>query len=115
MSMDINKIKAVGIDTDELMERVLNNEIIAHQVLAAFARETSVSELGNALDAGNIADACRAAHKLKGSSSTIAAHNLADAAQTELDALHAEELNQARVIYQSIVSSYEDIKQAIKQ
>jgi CheY-like chemotaxis protein/HPt (histidine-containing phosphotransfer) domain-containing protein len=93
------RAKANGIDHAELLGRLYGDEQLADEVVRLFIGEcaTMVDAVGTALAVRDVDLVRRAAHTLKGSASTAAAHGVADAARTierlaadgQLDALDA--------------------------
>ena len=93
------RAKTSAIDHAELLHRLYGDEQIAADVVRLFIDEcgTMVDAVGSALATRDVELVRRAAHTLKGSASTAAAHGVADAGRTverlaaegQLDALDA--------------------------
>ena len=79
------------IDRDELLQRLYGDEQLAADVVRLFVDEcpTMVDAVGSALAQRDVEQVRKAAHTLKGSASTAAAHRVADAART-IERLAAE-------------------------
>jgi signal transduction histidine kinase/DNA-binding response OmpR family regulator/HPt (histidine-containing phosphotransfer) domain-containing protein len=79
------------IDRSDLLQRLYGDERLAADVVRLFVGEcpTMVDAVGSALAKRDVEQVRRAAHTLKGSASTAAAHAVADAART-LEKLAAE-------------------------
>jgi CheY-like chemotaxis protein len=79
------------IDRDELLQRLYGDEQLAADVVRLFIDEcpTMVDAVGSALAKRNVDQVRKAAHTLKGSASTAAAHGVAEAAST-IERLAAE-------------------------
>jgi two-component system, sensor histidine kinase and response regulator len=79
------------IDRSDLLQRLYGDERLAADVVRLFVGEcpTMIDAVGSALAKRDVEQVRRAAHTLKGSASTAAAHGVADAART-LEKLAAE-------------------------
>jgi signal transduction histidine kinase/DNA-binding response OmpR family regulator len=84
-------VKTTAIDRDELLRRLYGDEQLAADVIRLFVGEcpTLVDAVGSALAKRDVELVKRAAHTLKGSASTAAAHGVADAARA-IERLAAE-------------------------
>jgi signal transduction histidine kinase/DNA-binding response OmpR family regulator len=73
-----------AIDRDELLRRLYGDEHLANDVVRLFVGEcpTMVDAVGSALAKRDVDLVRKAAHTLKGSASTAAAHGVAEAART---------------------------------
>jgi signal transduction histidine kinase/DNA-binding response OmpR family regulator len=77
------RTKAHAIDHADLLRRLYGDEQLAAEVVKLFVGEcpTMVDAVGSALANRDVDEVRRAAHTLKGSASTAAAHGVADAAR----------------------------------
>jgi signal transduction histidine kinase/DNA-binding response OmpR family regulator len=82
---------APAIDRNDLLRRLYGDEQLASDIVRLFVGEcpTMVDAVGSALASRDVEEVRRAAHTLKGSASTAAAHGVADAAR-RLERLAAE-------------------------
>lgn len=115
MSIDRSTLERGGIDFDEFLDRVLNNEAIARQVLSVFMSDGTLDELRGAVEREDVSSARQAAHKLKGMGGSLSAHAIAELAQAELDALHASDLDRAAEVCRELELSCARLKEAISQ
>lgn len=80
----------VGGDYDNALQR-LSSERILVKFIRKFADEPSYSQLKKALSENNLEEAFRAAHTLKGASSTLGLENLRLAASALTESLRGAE------------------------
>lgn len=62
----LEEMKLAGIDTEQAMERFMNNEDMYRKFLHKLPAETSYKDMMDAIEDQNVEGAFDAAHKLKG-------------------------------------------------
>jgi len=69
--MDLNDTGAVLVDVDDALKRIGGNMDLYKRLLKRFVEGTQVEELKNALQEGNMDEAARMAHTVKGVSANL--------------------------------------------
>lgn len=63
--MDVDKLKAAGVDYEDGLARFSNNAQIYEKYLRKLVDQNQYTEMKDAIDAGDVEAAFQAAHKLK--------------------------------------------------
>lgn len=69
--MNVERLKAVGVDYDGGVKRMCGNEALYHKFLGKFPEDRSMELLKENLEEGALEEAFQAAHTLKGVSATL--------------------------------------------
>ena len=76
--LTVEKLKVFGANTDEGIERCVNNEQFYLSLVEKVINDDSVERLESAINAGELEDAFKIAHTLKGSIGNLALTPLYD-------------------------------------
>lgn len=107
------ELEAAGVDVEDALARVLGNEALLEQLLQVYARDTSVTELARAVEAGDVKGARAAAHALKGVAANLSMTALSDLAARMLELLHAGDLAGARGLMEQVRAAHGRVLAAI--
>lgn len=103
-----------GINYDEGLKRMCNNEPLYQKFLGKFLQDKSMEELKEKLAAGNIEEAFRAAHTLKGVSGTLSLTPLYQKSSALCEKLRRGENGTPEEITETY-EAYDAMVQAIKE
>lgn len=101
--------EAMGGDYEDVLKRLMNEARIQKFALM-FKKDPSMSQLTQAMDAGDVETAFRAAHTLKG----ICA-NLGEVSYDITEALRAGDMEQAKVMWPGVQACYARVENALNQ
>lgn len=99
---------------DEAMGRLRMDKLIIKFSLK-FLDDKSFEELGTSLDTGNIEEAFRAAHTLKGVCQNLAFTKLAGSSSACCEALRAGDLERGRELFAQVKQDYSQTTEALGQ
>ena len=105
--------EAMGADYQNVLNRFPNEAFIKKFVLK-FLDDTSYANLKEALAAGNVEEAFRAAHTLKGVCLNLGFDNLYKASSAITEILRAGELARAKEAFEEVEKQYNITVNAIK-
>lgn len=88
-----------------------------HDTLVSFAerRVISMSQLTQAMDAGDVETAFRAAHTLKGICANLGFKSLFEVSYDITEALRAGDMEQAKVMWPGVQACYARVENALNQ
>lgn len=88
-----------------------------HDALVSFAerRVISMSQLTQAMDAGDVETAFRAAHTLKGICANLGFKSLFEVSYDITEALRAGDMEQAKVMWPGVQACYARVENALNQ
>ena len=104
-----------GFDVDGTMKRFLNNEMIYKKCLKKFLDDKSMEVLKESCNAGNIEEAFKAAHTMKGFISNLGMEKLHQYLIPMVEKLRAgemleqDEVTQLEEVYQEMYELIEDM------
>ena len=104
---------ALGGDYEDVMGRLRGESLVGKFVLK-FPADQSYALLLASLEAGNVQDAFRAAHTIKGMCQNLSFTRLADAASAMTEALRAGDLETGRALLDGVRREYERTVAAIR-
>lgn len=104
-----------GVDYDEAMERFGGNAALYERLALKFLNDPHFDALEDALAAGQLDEAYRAAHSLKGVAGNLSFRDLYQAACRASDALHAGDTQAAQAALPDLRASYAAVKEALQQ
>lgn len=112
--MDINTLKAAGIDYCDGINRFSGNAVMYEKYLAEFFDDTTFKDLSVYLSEKNYTEAFKCAHTLKGTAGNLSMEEFYRNDCTLVEALRNK--NNARVseMYENLVPIYEKMKKAVK-
>lgn len=101
---------ATDCDYEAVFNRLLTDERIKKFVLMFF-KDVSYNALIEGLENGNVEDAFRAAHTMKGTTQNISLSALYEPVFRITEVLRAGDLEGAKKLLPDLVTKYEDIKE----
>ena len=109
--MDIReKCMTAGIDYDGGVERFVGQPDLFLHFLKEFVSDTTMKELEEALNEGNIKTAFETSHTLKGVVGNLSLTKLYNAIVPLVDCLRKEgNISEARLLYRDVEKEYNDI------
>lgn len=112
--MDLKECyQALGGDYDDVIGRL--GARILQKFACKFPSDTSFSALTEALEAGNVEEAFRAAHTVKGVCLNLGFTKLGNSAAKVTEALRAGDLENARALYPEAAADYAQTVSALNQ
>lgn len=111
----IEVLTSNGVDYQEAMERFCGNAALYERLALKFLNDPHFNELEAALAAGQLDEAYRAAHSLKGVAGNLSFRDLYQAACRVSDALHAGDEHATEAALPELRASYAAIQGALQQ
>ncbi len=105
----------LGIDGPVLRSRFAGMDKIAERFLMRFPDDPTMQLLKQALDAGQVEEAERAAHTLKGIAANLGLDNLSSKAAACVNFIRSDDFEAARRQYSIISTEYERIIQILSK
>lgn len=112
----IRAFEEAGVDVSEAMHRFLNNEDLFVKFMTKFKEDTNFEMLKNYVDNGNVEDAFKAAHSLKGVVSNLAFKDFLEVLVPVVESLRAgtlegvpEGLARVQIAYDKVVSAIDTL------
>ncbi|MBQ9765735.1 MAG: Hpt domain-containing protein [Lachnospiraceae bacterium] len=111
----INKelLVSVGIDVDEAMHRLLNNEELLIRFLKKFPTDGNYKLLKESLEKGDVQVAFRAAHTIKGLCGNLSMNVLKLIVSEQVEYLRAGNLEEAIRVMPRVTAEYEALVEVI--
>jgi HPt (histidine-containing phosphotransfer) domain-containing protein len=104
-----------GIDTDEIMERMMGSEALMKKLLKKFLSDTNFSTLEKALSENDVEEAFRAAHTLKGVAGTLALTGMHSIAAEITELLRNDSILQAKNKFPELADAYDSVIKMIEK
>lgn len=105
---------AVGGDYSEIISRFKTEDRVI-KFTGMFPRDTSYQLLCSSMESGNIDEAFRAAHTLKGLCANLAFSRLQKSSSEITELLRAHKLDEAKAYLPTVTEHYEQTVAAIKE
>lgn len=102
----------VGGSYDEIMTRLRTDERVI-KFVGMFAKDDSYNTLVRTMEEGNIDEAFRAAHTMKGVSQNMAFTKLFESSHAITEALRAKNMEEANKLLEQVTQDYQRIKDGI--
>lgn len=106
--------EAMGGDYEDVLKRLMNEARIQKFALM-FKKDPSMSQLTQAMDAGDVETAFRAAHTLKGICANLGFKSLFEVSYEITEALRAGDMEQAKVMWPDVQACYARVEKALNQ
>lgn len=106
--------EAMGGDYEDVLKRLMNEARIQKFALM-FKKDPSMSQLTQAMDAGDVETAFRAAHTLKGICANLGFKSLFEVSYEITEALRAGDMEQAKVMWPDVQACYARVENALNQ
>lgn len=103
--------EAMGGDYEDVLKRLMNEARIQKFALM-FKKDPSMSQLTQAMDAGDVETAFRAAHTLKGICANLGFKSLFEVSYDITEALRAGDMEQAKVMWPGVQACYARVENA---
>ncbi len=114
MSALLDELKAMGCDTEDALDRFLNNEEFFEQCLVKFLDDDVFETLGKNLSDQSIEDSFRSAHNLKGVCANLGITPMYTAIYDMVEDLRGGMMpSDAMERYQQIIQLRDDIKKLL--
>lgn len=104
-----------GIDTNEIMERMMGSEALMKKLLKKFLSDTNFSTLEKALSENDVEEAFRAAHTLKGVAGTLALTGMHSIAAEITELLRNDSILQAKNKFPELADAYDSVIKMIEK
>lgn len=104
-----------GVDWDDLSARFMNNDDLIAKFMFKFLKDQSFSELTVAMEAGNVTDAFKAVHTLKGVSGNLGFKAMLEPVVNLTEITRAGSMDGAQVQYELIKDKYETLIDILKK
>ena len=98
-----------GVDWDDLSARFMNNDDLIAKFMFKFLKDQSFNELTVAMEAGNVTDAFKAVHTLKGVSGNLGFKSMLEPVVNLTEITRAGSMEGAEVQYELIKDKYETL------
>lgn len=108
--LTIEKLKQFGADADEGLQRCMNNEAFYLKMVSRFLEDTSFDKLKAAIDNGDLEEAFKASHALKGVLGNLSLTPLYNIAYEVTELLR----NKTQCDYGEYIRKYEALLQDLK-
>ena len=115
MNEILTRLDEIGAETEESLERFMNDEEMYLKYVCSFPEEESMGELVSAVEKGDYLQAERSVHALKGIVNNLGFIPLADAAVDMLEELRDNHLPEALEAYQEVQKEYDNFCRVIKK
>ena len=106
--------EAMGGDYEDVFKRLMSEARIKKFALM-FKKDPSMSQLTQAMDAGDTETAFRAAHTLKGICANLGFKSLFEVSYEITEALRAGDMEKAKVMWPGVQACYERVENALNQ
>lgn len=109
------RLETAGVDVRGSIERFAGNEGLYVKFLMKFLQDTTFQSLSQAMEKGDLDEALRASHTLKGLSGNLGLTPLFDACSEFVTAIRKEQPGRCPALYEDICRCYGDITKVIKK
>ena len=113
MALDRALLEGVGIDVEDGLHRFLNNEDLLVRFLKKFPSDESYNQLVAGLESGNVEEAFRAAHTLKGLCGNLSMNVLQKIVAEQVEFLRAGDIEGGAKMMPQVTAEYEKIMAVI--
>mgnify|MGYP001856385777 FL=1 len=109
-----SRLESGGIDVAQALERVMGNEALLERLLGRFLDDPQYPALCAALERGDMEQAVRAAHTLKGMCGNLSMTELFQLFTAQVEVLRGGDLMAGRALMAQIAPAYERVAAAIR-
>jgi len=107
------RFEKAGVDVTEALERFMNKDDLFDRFMKKFKDDTNLKWLEDSVAQGNVDDAFKAAHTLKGVASNLSLKGLLEPLVPLVEKLRAGEIDGAEQMLAKVKEAYSDIISAI--
>ncbi len=111
----IQQLEKIGVHYATALARFMDNEALLHRFLFRFPQDPNYSALVCAIQSGNINDAFRAAHTLKGITSMLSMDDLFAVLSEQSERLRTGDLSAAQALQPEVDRLYTLTCQTLQQ
>ncbi len=111
----INNLKSLGVDTDEALNRFMNNSSLYIRMLGKFTANAQSLEILPFIEDGDIDTAKENAHTLKGVTGNLSLTPLYNAYTEIMNCLRSDDIETATAILEKILPVQEQIIDCIEK
>lgn len=104
-----NELIEWGVDWDEILDRFMGNETLIAKFMFKFLNDQSMTDLTRYLDEGNISEAFKSVHTLKGVSANLGLKGFLTPVCELTEILRAGSMEGARDKYEEIKPKYDQL------
>lgn len=104
-----NELIEWGVDWNEILDRFMGNEALIAKFMFKFLNDQSMTDLTRYLDEGNVSEAFKAVHTLKGVSANLGLKGFLDPVCELTEILRAGSMEGARDKYEIIKPKYDEL------
>lgn len=108
------QLKSAGIDVDDLMERLMGNMNLIVRFFKRFPEDKNYAQLLDSLEKGDVEEAFRAAHTLKGVCANLSMTKLYNVVSKQVESLRANDIENAIDMMEEVTKEYESMVKTIK-
>lgn len=110
----LERLREAGVDVKDLTERLMNNMNLITRFVRRFPEDMSYKQLVDSIDKGDVEEAFRAAHTLKGVSANLSMTKLYRLLCEQVEFLRAGDIEAGADMLPAITEEYERMVAAIE-
>ena len=103
-----------GVDVDDCLNRFLNKDELFFRFMKKYLEDNNVEKLGEALECGDVSEAFKVAHALKGVAGNLSFAAILDPLVPFVEVLRAGSMEGADNVYAQIKEAHQRIVAQIK-
>ena len=111
--LTVDYLRKYGADVDSALARCMNNEAFYLRLVKMALEQSTVTDLGQALDAGNLDKAFEEAHKLKGVMGNLSLSPVLDPVTELTELLRHKTPGDYAKLYSVILNKTEELKKQL--
>ena len=112
--MDVEALKAAGIDVDDALKRFMGNENLLKRMLGKFLSDTTFSQLKSAIEEKDHEKMFRASHTLKGISGNLSLIVLYKKVSEQTELFRANKDAEGILMMGEVEKAYNSVCEVIK-
>lgn len=112
--MDLQVLRAAGINTEELLSRLMGSEALLERLLGKFLADDGLDRLVAASRADDPAEGLAAAHAIKGMSGNLSMTRIFDITSRQCELIRADDWEGAKALVPELVDAYDEVSSAIR-
>ena len=109
------RLMEAGIDVDDALARLMQNEGLFLRVLRAFLQDGNFARLQEALAKGDVSGAFTAAHTLKGVAGNLSLNALYERVSGVVECLRGGDMDAALVLMPAVQEAYDNVTLALQE
>lgn len=109
------RLTEAGMNVDDALKRFMNNEAMLEKFLKKFTADTTYQALVDAISAGDVEEAFKAAHTLKGVAANFSFETLGQKVSDACEEFRAGNLERGSALMGEITTLYDRIVNVINE